>query len=162
MASLADLAGSVAIGTMNFTVLVCARTEEVTLVRKCPGRDCLVMHGSVIGDGDLDGSGCASPDEWCRGMSEICDDSIWQCVGYVGCDPDCVDRAVPEGGDEYPFRTLLSELCVITDDMTYQQKIEALSGTIYDYDDVNANTPGYFDYDDPRDYEEWCGWDFPG
>ena len=49
--------------------------------------------------------------------------------------------------------------CVITDDMTYQEKVEALSGTIYDYDDVNDNRPGYFDYDDPRDYEEWCGWD---
>ena len=74
-----------------------------------------------------------------------------------------MDRAVPEGGDEYPFRTLLSEpLCVITDDMTYQEKIEALSGTICDIDDVNDNTPGYFDYDDPRDYEEWCGWDDPG
>ena len=21
--------------------------------------------------------------------------------------------------------------------------------------------PGYFDYDDPRDYEEWCDWDDP-
>ena len=45
--------------------------------------------------------------------------------------------------------------------MTYQERIEALSGTIYDYDDVNDNQPGYFDYDDPCDYEEWCGWDDP-
>ena len=96
-------------------------------------------------------------------MPDICDDSIWQCVGLVGCDSDCVDQAVPERCDEYPFRTLLSEpLCVIMDDMTYQEKIGSLSGTIYDYDDVNDNTPGYFDYDDPRDYEEWCGWDDPG
>ena len=68
-----------------------------------------------------------------------------------------------KAGDEYPFRTLLSEpLCVITDDMTYQDKIEALSGTIYDYDDVIDHTPGYFDCDDPQDFEEWCGWDDPG
>ena len=46
--------------------------------------------------------------------------------------------------------------------MTYQEKIEALSGTIYYYDDVNDNRPGYFDYDDPCDYEEWCGWDEDG
>ena len=27
---------------------------------------------------------------------------------------------------------------------------------------MNDNRPGYFDYDDPRDYEEWwCGWDDP-
>ena len=40
-------------------------------------------------------------------------------------------------------------------------KIEALGGTRYDYDDVIDNTPGYFDYDDQRDYEEWCGWNDP-
>ena len=50
---------------------------------------------------------------------------------------------------------------VITDDMTYQERIEALSGTIYDYDDVNDNQPGYFDYDDPCNYEKLCGWDDP-
>ena len=27
---------------------------------------------------------------------------------------------------------------------------------------MNDNTPGYFDYDDPCDDEEWCGWDDPG
>ena len=32
---------------------------------------------------------------------------------------------------------------------------------IYDYDDVNENRSGYFDYYDPCDYEEWCGWDDP-
>ena len=26
---------------------------------------------------------------------------------------------------------------------------------------MNDYRPGYFDYDDPRDYEEWCGWDDP-
>ena len=31
--------------------------------------------------------------------------------------------------------------------MTYQEKIEALSGTIYDYDDVIDKHPDYFDYD---------------
>ena len=87
-------------------------------------------------------------------------DSSWK---YVGCDPDCVDQTAPEGGDGYPFWTLLSEPpCVIMDDMTYYEKIEALSGTIYDYDDVIDNTTAYFNYDGPRDYEEWCGWDDPG
>ena len=58
--------------------------------------------------------------------------------------------------------TLLSEpFCVVTDDITYQEKIEALIGAISDYDDVIDNTPDYFDYDDHRDYEEWCGWNDP-
>ena len=43
--------------------------------------------------------------------------------------------------------------------MTYQEKIEALSGTIYDYDDVSDNQPGYSDYDDSYYYEEWYGCD---
>ena len=95
-------------------------------------------------------------------MPDSRDDSGCECVNYVGCDPDCVDRTVPEGGDDYPVGTLSSEpLCVITDDMTYQEKIDALSGTIYDYDDVIDNKPGYFDYDDPHDFEEWYGCDSP-
>ena len=36
------------------------------------------------------------------------------------------------------------------DDMTCQERIEALRGTVYD---VIDNQPGYFDYDDQRDYE---------
>ena len=48
---------------------------------------------------------------------------------------------------------------MITDNITYQEKIEALSGTTYDYDDVCDNRPDYFDYDDPYDDEEWYGCD---
>ena len=67
---------------------------------------------------------------------------------------------VLEGGDDYPVETLSSEpLCMITDDMTYQEKIEALSGTIYDYDDVCDNRLDYFDYDDSYDDEELYGYD---
>ena len=63
---------------------------------------------------------------------------------------------------DYLVRTLSTEpLCVITDDMTYQEKIEALNGTIYDYDDVCDDQPDYFDYDDPYHYEELYGCDGP-
>ena len=49
-------------------------------------------------------------------MRDVRDDSVF--VNYVGCDPDCVDQTVPEGGDDYPAWTLPSEpLCGITDDM---------------------------------------------
>ena len=61
-------------------------------------------------------------------MPEGCDDSVCEYVNYVGCDPDCVEQTVLEGGDDYPVGMLPSEpLYVITDDMTYQEKIEALS-----------------------------------
>ena len=57
------------------------------------------------------------------------------------------------------FRTLLSgPLCPVTDDMTYWDKLEALGGDTYDYDEGVDSQPGSFDYDDPRDYEEWCDW----
>ena len=77
------------------------------------------------------------------------------------CDnPDCVDYAVPDDIDGYPERMLPSEpICVITDDMSYQQKIEALNGTIYDYDTVCDSLPDYVDYDEPYDCEELCGLD---
>ena len=108
----------------------------------------------------MDAGDFTSPDAWCQEMPEICDNSNCQYINYVGCDPDCADRTVLEGGDYYPVGTLSSEpLCIITDDMTYQKKIEILSGTIYDYDD---NQPGYFDYDDPYDYEDRGAWDDPG
>ena len=111
----------------------------------------------------MDSGDCASPDACCQEMAKIGDDSNCQYINYVGCDVDCVDLTVLEGGDDYPVGTLSSELlCIITDDMTYQEKIEALSGTIYDYDDVIDNHPGYFDYDDPCDYEEWDTWHDPG
>ena len=57
------------------------------------------------------------------------------------------------------FGTLLSgPLCPVTDDMTYWEKLEALGGDSYDYDEGVDSQPGSFDYDDPRDYEEWCDW----
>ena len=67
---------------------------------------------------------------------------------YVDHGPDCVDLAVPDDIDGYPEGTFSSEpVCVITDYMTYQEKIEALNGTMYDYDDVCDNLPDYFDYE---------------
>ena len=45
--------------------------------------------------------------------------------------------------------------------MSYHEKIEDLGGASYDYDDAVDNQTGYFDYDDPRNYEEWCDWNDP-
>ena len=81
-----------------------------------------------------------SPGVWCQEMPQIRNDSNYQYVNYVSCDPVGMDYAVPADGYTCSFETLLSEpLYAITDDMTYQEKIEALSGTIYDYDDVIEN-----------------------
>ena len=80
----------------------------------------------------------------------------------MSSDPVGMDYAVPADNYTCSFETLLSEpLCAVMDDMTCQERIEALSGTVYDYDDVIDNQPGSFDYDDQCDYEEWCGWNDP-
>ena len=119
MTSLADSAGSVAGGVTDLTMLVWERTEEVS--GYCDGE----MN---CGDGVL-------PDVWCQEMPEMCDDLHCHLyyVNYVGCNPDCVDLTVLEGGDDYPVGMLSSEpFCAITDDMTNQEKIEALSGVARD------------------------------
>ena len=86
-------------------------------------------------------------------MPVIRGDSVCEYFNYVGHNPDWVDCAVPDDVDGYPQGTLPSEpICVITNDMTYQEKIEVLNGTIYDYDAVCDNLPDYFDYDEPYDY----------
>ena len=80
-------------------------------------------------DGEMNCGDGVSPDAWCQEMPEICDDLHFNYVNYVGCDPDCIDLTILEGGDGYLVGTLSSEpLGAHTDDMTYQEKIEALSG----------------------------------
>ena len=41
--------------------------------------------------------------------------------------------------------------------MTYQEKIEILSGTMYDYDDYCDSCPDYCDYDEPGDWDDDYG-----
>ena len=116
MTSLANLTGSVAGGATDWTVPVRVRTEEMTFLRENVVRNRSVFNGSVYCDSEMDCGDCTSPNAWCQEMSEICDDSNCQ---YT----DCVDGTVLEGGDDYLVGTLLFEpLCIITDDMTYQER----------------------------------------
>ena len=88
-------------------------------------------------------------------MPEVRGDFGCEYVNYVGYSPDWVDRAMLDYGDGCPEGKLPSvPVFAVTDDITYQEKIEALSGTMYDYDDVFDNIPDYFDYDEPDDWEE--------
>ena len=48
--------------------------------------------------------------------------------------------------------------CLVTEDMTYWERRDILGDDSYDYTDGVCDHPGDFDYDDPRDYEEWCDW----
>ena len=42
--------------------------------------------------------------------------------------------------------------------MSYWERFEVLGDDSYGYDDDLNGHASYFDYDDPRDYEEWCDW----
>ena len=65
---------------------------------------------------------------WCQHMPQIQNDTDCQYVNYVSCDPVGMDYAVPADGHTCSFETSLSEpLCAITDDMTYQEKIEVVA-----------------------------------
>ena len=100
-----------------------------------------------------------TPCDWCQEMPHTHNDLDCQYVNYVSCGLVGMDYAVPTDGYTGSFKTLLSgPLCPVGDDMTYHLNIEALGGASYDYDDAVDNQTGYFDYDDPRDYEKWCDW----
>ena len=67
------------------------------------------------------------------------------------------DSSVPVGA---PESLLCDPGCPVTDDMSYWERLEVLGDDSYGYaDDLNGHA-GYFDYDDPRDYEEWCDWNY--
>ena len=93
--SLADLVGSVAGGVTDLAVPVRVGSEEMCVVQ-----DHSVFGGLVYGDSEMDCGDCVLPNVWCQGMPAIRDDSVCEYINYVGCDPDCVDRTVPEGGDD--------------------------------------------------------------
>ena len=132
-------------------------SDGMTFPKECDVRSRSVFGDSVCCDSEVDYFVCEVPNAWCHDMPEIRGDSVYEYVNYVGHSPDCVDRTVLDDVDGYPEGMLHSELvCIVTDDMPYQGKIEALSGTIYDYDDVCDNLP---DYDEPYDCEELCGFD---
>ena len=74
---------------------VYAGTGEMMLQWEYVVRDGSVVDGSVSSDSQMGCGDCVSAETWCQGRPEICDNSSWQYVGYVGCDPDCVDQPVP-------------------------------------------------------------------
>ena len=120
------------------------------------------MDGPECGDGVMTCGDGASSGVWCQEMPQTQNDLVCQYVNCVSCDPVGIDYAVPADGYTGSFETLLfGPLCPVRDDVTYYEKIEALGGASYDYFGAVDNETDYFDYDDPRDYEEWCDWNDP-
>ena len=63
-------------------------------------------------------------------------------VNLIRCDPADMDRAVSSDGSTDSFGTLsFDPMCLITDDMTYWERLEALGDDSYDWNE------GYYDPD---------------
>ena len=127
--------------TLAVTDLANAAPVDVAGVPEC--------GGGVVSWGDR-----LSPGVWCRGRTLIQNNFDSQFINSVRCDSANTGCTVPSDGSAGSFGTLLSG--PVTDDMTYGERLEALGGDSYDYVEVVDSQPGSFDYDDPRDYEEWC------
>ena len=82
-----------------------------------------------------------------------------QYANYVDCASMEVSGVAPVAECSGSLPTCSSDLsCPAVDYMTWWDKLEAMSDDSYDsYEGVDGQ-PGYFYYDDPRDYEEWCAW----
>ena len=84
--------------------------------------------------------------------------SVSAYVDYSGDRTKYLDCDELGGCDGGPGVTLLAEpVEVVTEGMTYQEKIDILSGSVYDYDDYYDNCPDYFDNDDPGDFDDVYG-----
>ena len=119
--------------------------------------DVPVMKGGVVRDDSFVASLCDSGVVSC---GDRVSPAVWrirnaldcQYVNYVSCGPVGRRCALPAVGCTGSFGTLLSgPLFPVTNDMTYWEKLEALGGDSYDYDEGVGSQPGSLDYDDPRD-----------
>ena len=89
-----------------------------------------------------------SPAVWCRERTQIRNALDCQYVNYVSCGPVSRGCAVPADGCTGSF--LLSErFCPVADDMTYWEKLEALGGDSYNYNERVDSQPGVIGSDVP-------------
>ena len=77
----------------------------------------------------------------------------------VGCAPmevSCVAPAAECSG--YLSICSSDQSCPVITYMTCWEKLDVMCDDSYDSYERADCQPGYFDYDDPQDYEEWCAW----
>ena len=96
-----------------------------------------------------------SPGVWSRTETKVEMEAESQHIDCVCCVPMGRDCSVPAVGRSGSFGTCLPDLpCLVADDMTCWERLEALGDdSYYCYGQSDS-----FDYDDPQDYEEWCAW----
>ena len=96
-----------------------------------------------------------SPGVWCQDRSLINKNVACRPDDLLRGDWNDTDSSVLVGA---PESLMCDPGCPVTDDMSYWERLEVLGDDSYGYDDDLNGQAGYFDYYDPRDYEEWCDW----
>ena len=101
----------------------------------------------------------------CRAWTPSQQDVDRQYVNSMGCAPMEVSGVASVAEYSGSLSTCLSDQsCPAADYMTCWEKLKAMSDDSYNsedsydsYEEVDGR-PECSDYDDPRDYEEWCAW----
>ena len=150
MAFPGDLAGVVTVG-----VTPLAKTGMVT-VGVADGADAAPMDGEGV---DIRCGDRLSTGVWCPGRTPIRNELHDQLVVSVSCHPVNVNYTMPTDDSKELFGNVLSgQMCPVISERTNWEGREALWGDSYGYHGDFDSRPGSCDYDDPRDYQEWCDW----
>ena len=143
LAAPADISDGV---VMDWYVSAQVETVDVPVMRGGVVRDDSFVAGPKCDGGVVSCSDRMSPAVWCRERTQIRNALDCQYVNSVSCGLVGRGCAVPADGCTSSFGTLLSgPLCPVTNDMTYWEKLEALGGDSYDYDDGVGSQFGFFD-----------------
>ena len=144
MTFLSDPAGAVAVGVADLA--------DVVDVSRCGSGHVGWDDRTLPGDGHR---------TWIPSQQDV----DRQYVSYVGCAPMQMSGLVPVAGCSGSLSACSPDLsCPAADYVTCWEKLEAMSDDSYDSEDIYYSSgevggqPECFDYDDPRDYEEWCAW----
>ena len=89
-----------------------------------------------------DGMKCGALD----GLVYDCDDYCDGSPGYWNDDEPGDCGCCPDG------MLLADPVSVVTNEMTFQERCDVLSGSVYDYDDYCDDSPDYFYYDEPGEF----------
>ena len=84
----------------------------------------------------------------------VLDGSVYDCDDYCDDSPGYWDNDEPGHFVVYPDVTLLADpVGVVIDGITFQERCDVLSDSVYDNDDYCDDTPDYFDCDKPGDFD---------
>ena len=147
----ADLTGAVTIGVAPMAV------GGIAIRNSNPADPVGAVTVGVGGGGDVSWADRMLPGNGRHVWTPSLQGVDCQYVNYVGCAPMEVSGVAQLAECSGTLATCSSDQsCPAVDYMTCWEKLEAMSDDSYDSYEWVDGRPEHFDYDDPRDYEEWC------